>query len=69
MQLIVCLQLGACQRKVPVPGTGLLCRPGWQHRGAAHLANANQQLWLGVSILGVWNAGAGLDAGMGPTCA
>ena len=31
--LHVCLQLGACQCQVPVPGTSLLGRPGREHSG------------------------------------
>lgn len=68
IQLIVCLQLGTCECKVALLGTGLLCRPGWQHRGAPHLATANQDLWLAVSVLGVRHAGADLDACMGSPC-
>ena len=64
-----CAQLGASEEQVKILGLGILCWASGQHRGLSHSTAVDQQLWLGVCLLGVRDSGADVDAGVGPPCA
>lgn len=71
MYVCVCvcaLQVGAGEQQISVSGPGVLSRTGGQHCGFGHSAPPDQQVWLGVCLLGVRHTGAHLAAALGHPC-